>query len=142
MTYDEELIEYFRDELSTGKVEIVSDSSNYFTRLADEFPTVGSRIDWTKVSNSWVEVANTQSDEVTQFVNFFNAAVDRYKLAGQVICMGDSATQIAMIFPVDLLRKKLDEILSIPQHHYFVAEDFSWCLVFTFEGDMAFGWRN
>jgi hypothetical protein len=33
----------------------------------------------------------------------------------------------------------LDPLLEIPEHHYFVAEDRTWCAVFRMEGDVDLG---
>lgn len=139
--YDNELLQTLAEDVNDGLITVSNDSTEYFSRLASEFPTTGSRIDWDNVPNAITTHSENNGKQESDFVDFFNHSVIKNGLEGQVIWVGDGVTNIALILSVDVLRKHLRDILSIPQHHYFIGEDFKWCIVFSFEGDMGFGKR-
>jgi hypothetical protein len=115
------------------------DSVEYFSRLAECYPVAGSKIQWSKVPDS-IELSEKSDDlQQTAFSDFFGKIVARYGLNGQAIYMGDSAINFSLLSSVEEFARHLGALLSIPQHHYFVAADYSWCMVFTLEGDMSFG---
>jgi hypothetical protein len=56
-------------------------------------------------------------------------------LNGHVLYIGDSLTDFALAASV----ANMLQALPVPQHHYFVDANASWCMCMTTEGDMAFG---
>jgi len=140
--YDEELLQEIATEVREGLAKVIPDSGEYFSRLASEFPTTGSRIDWDSVPNAVTAYSESVGQQqIDDFIEFFDKTVADHGLEGHVIYMGDSATNVALVLSLTTLRNHLSAFISIPQHHYFVAENFDWCLAFTFEGDMGFGRR-
>jgi len=137
--YDKELVEALVEYVREGLVSVGSDSKYYFAALAGRFPIEGSRIDWANVIDSVTAYCDSPDRQINEFISFFRSHIENFHSKGRVIYIGDGATDNALILDVVVDDKCLSEIFSIPQHHYFIAEDFSQCMVFSFEGDMGFG---
>lgn len=137
--FEDELLQILGTDVHTGIITIEPDCTDYFVKLAKCFPAAGTKIDWGRVPNSINTWRDEDRDE-SAFVEFFNQIVTSNNLSGPIVYMGDSNTEFALLTSIDVVSKYLKDILSIPQHHYFVAADFSWCIAFTFEGDMSFGY--
>lgn len=137
--FEDELLQILGADVDAGIITIEPDCTDYFVKLTKCFPAAGTRIDWGSVPNS-IDTWRDEDLDESAFVKFFNQIVTSNNLNGPIVYMGDSNTEFALLTSVDVVSKYLKDILSIPQHHYLVAADFSWCMVFTFEGDMSFGY--
>ena len=140
MSFEEELLADLNVFIKAGNVSIKKSSDVYFNRLAEFFPLYGSKIHWGKVADSVVDFASNKND-VTEWVIFFNSMVKHKGLSGKVIYLNDSAIECVLIISLDTLSKCIQPILEFPDHHYFIAEDYAWCMCFTMEGDMTFGFK-
>jgi hypothetical protein len=138
-THNDDLLEAVDTEISNGWIHVAPDSAEFFSKLGAKFPTLDSRIDWSKIPNAVTEYSENVEQQLNDFTSFFNKVVDDYGLQGSVIYAGDGATDSAFILSTNLFKTHIKAFLSIPQHHYVVAENFAWVMVFTFEGDMGFG---
>jgi hypothetical protein len=141
-THNDDLLKAVDDEIRNGWIHVVPDSAPFFSKLGAMFPTLGSRIDWTKIPKAVTEYSANVEQQPNDFSSFFNRIVADYSLQGHVIYIGDGATDSAFVLPVDLFKTYTKVFFSIPQHHYLVAENFAWVMVFTFEGDMGFGFTT
>jgi hypothetical protein len=103
------------------------------------YPTLGSKIDWSRVPNSIERFEEDTTLQVERFVSFFDEVAQKFGLAGDVVYVGDSATDFALAGAMEHMKEALPELLGIPQHHYFIGSECSWCICFTMEGDMSFG---
>jgi hypothetical protein len=127
-------------DLREGSISMVPDEP-YYSGLADAFPLTGSRIDWSRVPNAVTSYEVTiDRKEAEAFIDFFNEMVAVNQLDGVVVFLGDQLN-FALRLPLEVLRKNLESLVSIPQHCYVLVDNFAWCMVFSFEGDMAFGYR-
>ncbi|AOZ04640.1 hypothetical protein [Cupriavidus malaysiensis] len=139
--HDAELRQILRKEIESHRITELGDSSPFFAQLAKAYPALGSRVDWALVPNSIERVEEDESLQAEQFVKFFDEVVRTFGLCGDAVYLGDSATDFALSGSLECLREMFPELLAIPQHHYLVGPDSSWCLCFTMEGDMGFGFR-
>lgn len=141
-TYEEDLLFALKQHGLASVVKVEKNGTSYFSALAQSFPYHGSKIDWSKIQGS---VHNHESDIKTQqiaFISFFDNISVRYNLNNEdSLYLGDNLTDFCLSAKISEFRKCLPQILSIPQHHYFMAENFKWCLVFSMEGDMDFAKR-
>ena len=80
-----------------------------------------------------------RAQERTRFVEFFDWMCARFGLNGLVLYIGDSLTDFALAASVADMRQALPVLFEVPQHHYFVGANASWCMCMAMEGDMAFG---
>ncbi|EPS0981725.1 hypothetical protein ACVBOS_001173 [Vibrio vulnificus] len=140
MTYEEELLSELKNSISNGKIKVEDDSGKYFSELGQSYPTFGSKIDWDEIENSVVKDA-TEEDCDAQFVSFFKTVSLENSLQGECIVIGDSAIDKALRMDINTLESVLLNIVEIPQHHYIVASDLSWCMTYTMEREMAFGFK-
>jgi hypothetical protein len=127
--------------IDTGakRIRDLGDSSPFFSRLMRRYPTVGSKIDWQSIPGSVERAEHDESLQLKRFISFFDEVVQRFELAGDVIYLGDSATDFALAGSMERMREALPDLFAVPQHHYLITPDASWCICFTMEGDMAFG---
>ena len=145
--YEDGIREAMKSDFESGALREVGESSKFFAPLAKAYPNYGSKIAWSKVPGS-IEVPNSRSKlggpsyfETAKCVKFFDEIIKRFDLKGNVTYVGDSLTDFALEGSVDAIREALPQLLSIPQHHYLIGTEFSWCASWTMEGDMAFGFR-
>lgn len=139
--FEGELLQDLDNEIRAGAISIGPDSAEYFSKLAACYPVLGSKIQWSKVPSSIEQSEPLDDLQEKAFSDFFGRMITLHKLSGPAIYMGDSAVNFALLSSVEEFSRKLSVLLQIPQHHYFVARDFSWCIVFSLEGDMSFGYR-
>ena len=140
MMFQEKLLSSLSDLIKSGDVVVENTSDKYFAQLGAMFPAFGSKIDWKEIPESIEEIAK-EDEYIESCSNFFMKICEKNGLGGRVVLIGDSAIESALIMPVDVLKLCLKQVLEIPQHHYIFAEDYSWCMSFTMEGDMAFGFK-
>lgn len=140
MSFEEELLADLDTFVKAGDVSVEESSEAYFGRLAEVFPLGGSKINWDQVSGSIVDT-NSNINDVTEWVNFFNEIVEKKGLGGNLVYVNDSAIECALTMSVDILKQCIKQILEYPDHHYFIGEDYAWCMTFTMEGDMTFGFN-
>ena len=138
--HEAELLKALHPAIVSRRLVSLRDSSTFFARLARAYPVSGSKIDWGRVPHA-IE-RNDEQSNVEEFVSFFDEVVDKYRLTGEVIYVGDSATDIAFASSVECVRGVLPVLLAIPQHHYLIGPETSWCMCFTMEGDMGFGFST
>lgn len=139
--YEAELRKALHAAMESGRVREVGDSSPFFAQLMKTYPASGSKIDWNRVPGSIERIEEEETLQVEQFTAFFDEIVQKVGLAGDAFYVGDSATDFALTGSLECMREVLPELLAIPQHHYLVGPEFSWCLCFTMEGDMGFGFN-
>ena len=136
--YEEELKQVLNLEILAGNVLVGANCIEKFTKLSSLCPFIGSQIDWSAFPEA-IESHESRSDfQVGAFSDFFCKIIARHNLGGDLIYMGDGVTDFTLEAEKTIFLKYLNDIFSIPQHHYFLAKDFSWCMVFSFEGDMSF----
>jgi hypothetical protein len=140
--YESYLREHLSAEMASNRIIEVLDSSIFFKQLSTVYPIVGSKIAWSAISGSIESYEEDISIQKNEFISFFRKIRDRFSLSGEAIYMGESATDFALLGDIQVFDEIISKILDVPQHHYFVSKDFSWCMSFTMEGDMAFGFRG
>jgi hypothetical protein len=106
------------------------------------YPASGSKIDWCRVPDSIERTEEDESLQLEQFLTFFDEVAQNFLLIGEVVYVGDSATDFALAGEIECIRAALPELLLIPQHHYLIGPEFSWCICFTMEGNMGFGFHH
>lgn len=137
-SYEDDLMQFFANDIAAGNIVVLPDSTEYFMKLAAKFPFQGSKIDWEALPGSIEQMERRPRFQMEAFVHFFCNITTDCNLEGDIVYMGDSVTDFALKSRKEIFENFLRKIFEVPQHHYFVAVDFSWCMVFTFEGDMSF----
>jgi len=139
--YEQEII----NALAAGKGNVVctaGGADEVFTRVMERYPVHGSKIDWARVEGS-VEEQEWNLDLHSQsFERFFRYAVSRFGLSGEVVYVGDDLTDFALSGSIEAFEGLLGAIFEVPHHHYFLGDDLDWCMCFSMEGSMSFGFSQ
>jgi hypothetical protein len=117
----------------------IGDASDVFELVMNVYPVSGSKIDWDLVPGAIEDAEENPSRHTIRFTEFFDGICARFRLSGVVLYAGDSSTSFALAAAVGDMQRALPVLFEIPQHHYFVGPNGSWCMCMTMEGDMAFG---
>jgi hypothetical protein len=143
MTPEEELMDVLQREFAGNAITIEASSTQYFSLLQARFPMRGAKIDWDRLTTAKVRRVHTSNGE--QYINdammFARETIEteQLDLTSQVVAIGDSAMDKSLKMPISTLLLCLPNIVAMPQHTYILATDASWCLAFTMEGDLCFG---
>lgn len=129
--------------IQSGKVLLLGDEELCVGVIEKSFPFVGAKIDWSQIPGAVIKVANEQ-DFVTECLEFLRFQIGNEGISplAHVFIIGDSAMEKAMATQVRFLEALLMEVLELPQHTYIVSLNGEWCMTFTMEGDMAFGYSS
>ncbi|MBL4787077.1 MAG: hypothetical protein JKY49_16835 [Cohaesibacteraceae bacterium] len=137
---EEELLSDLDDQIKSGDILVEDKSDRYFSKLEASFSLDGSKIDWKQVPGAIF--ANADRDHFPDgCLKFFEQMCEQNRLKGKCIYVNDGAIECALIMPVAILASCLKSIVEYPEHHYVIAEDFSWVMAFTMEGHMDFGFK-
>ena len=138
-TYSEELISLIDSQIKSGVVTFIRPALQRFTSLSKNFPVVGSSINWQLVPMSIVRDEHDVLRQEAEFKKFFFDVTRQFDPKDAMIYLCDGTVDFAIKSDVFNFGKIIEHIIVIPQHHYFIAEDFKWCLSFRMSGEMGFG---
>lgn len=141
-TYDDEIYFAIQKYIDNGLVVPSGTSSEIGNKLYASFPFLGSKVDWAALPLSIERQDYEQSSQMESFIEFFNEMRDQFDLSGNVLYLGDDRTDVVLKSSMQVFSEILRTLLDVPQHNYFIDEKFRWCMCFSFEGDMAFGYRS
>lgn len=142
MKPESELIE----QLSRQNIDFTRESTAapYFAALALNFPTCGSKIDWGQAGRSTLSSADITDWQqyLPVAFSFLQEVSEQSELSGdlEVVVIGDSSMEGALVMRLDAVFACLESLLAMPQHTYVLPRDARWCVVFTMEGDLCFGY--
>ncbi len=110
------------------------DQGGIFDWLRLNFPAVGEKIDWGRVRGShkhW-----RISDERLLSLSASREICARITPGSAVEHVGDGLSPYGVRFEGSEAASVTAALLEVPEHHYFLAEDRSWIVVVSFEGDL------
>jgi hypothetical protein len=143
MSVSDNFLEKLAPSMTNGRIVVEYDMDKYFDQIEASFPIYGSKIEWDEVDGSVEELARLEfySADCT---NFFNKMTEQFiqNPDSKVVLLGDSAMDYALLTSLKNVPEVLEKMLELPQHHFIVANNFSWCISFSMEGDMAFGFAK
>lgn len=94
--YETELRKALKPDIQSGRLREIGESSMIFEQLARAYPTNGSKIDWARVPGAIERVEEQDALQAERFVEFFDEMVAKVDLSGDVVYVGDSATDFAL----------------------------------------------
>lgn len=110
------------------------DASAIFDWLSLQFPTIGTKIDWSRVPGRH---SHWRIDDETQLAAVAAKEVCLRTLPHSVVeHVGDGFSPYGVRFTNAICASVVAELLEIPEHHYFLAVDRSWIVVVSTEGDL------
>lgn len=101
--------------------------------INEHLPFVGTAVDWTRVGGSQRHWFAASDDDRPGVVIELLAELPA---SDGVVHVGDSLSPYAVRIVNEQLADALAALLEIPEHHYLVADDRTWCAVFRAEGDV------
>jgi hypothetical protein len=137
--YEADIREALKWEFESGALKDIGSSDGVFELIAKAYPLSGSKIDWSNVRGALTCVEDVDSRRSERFIEFFDDICARFGLTGPVLYVGDSATGFALAGSIPAIRCALPVLIDVPQHHFFIGPNASWCFCFTMEGDIDFG---
>jgi hypothetical protein len=133
--------------VANGEMRYETDSARYFDLLSKKFPVTFSRIDWTKVPDK-VSVSAFQHKQrgtfdmehhLVESMNFIQNLEPQIAEADTIILIGDNAIVGAYLMDFITLKKYFPYICMLSQHTYIIPAETHWCLNYTMEDDLYFG---
>ena len=111
-----------------------SDESVIFDWLRRHFSALGTKIDWRRVSG---DHGHWRISDSVRLTSAASREVCRRARPGSIVeHVGDGLSPYGVRFGADDAASVVAALLEIPEHHYFVAEDRTWIVVVTTEGDL------
>ena len=141
MSVSDDFIEIIAPNIANGRIVVEYDIEKYFEQIEASFPIYGSKIEWSEVAGSIEELARLEFYS-SDCIDFYNKITKTLNPNSKVVLLGDSAMDYALLTILKNVPEVLAKMLELPQHHFIVANDFSWCISFSMEGNMAFGFAK
>lgn len=152
------MYEYIKEklgkEIEEGKFLVEESSDAQFDLLDERFPMGLNRIDWDRIGNKeHINVGRPEgtsevlSDEVEKRLNLYRETVKGWLFSNsiselqEVFWVGDS-TDESLKMSVGTLIEKFPVLFSFPQHSYVIPSDGKWCLNYTMEDELFFGFSK
>ncbi len=137
--YEDEIRQALKAQIDAGRLKEAGAAIHVYRLLTKTYPRSSSKIDWSRVPGAIECAEEDRSRQTARFIEFFDKMCARFALNGLVLYIGDSLTDFALAASIADMRQALPALFDVPQHHYFVGPNASWCMSMTMEGDMAFG---
>ncbi|AIN14539.1 hypothetical protein [Yersinia pseudotuberculosis] len=136
MTYDQEL----KLDCANSNIALIElgDAVDYFNSLEAKYSLKYNRVDFSLLDKH-IHMKANGNDLATDYQSFIIGLFDSIKCYSDIIYIGDNLTESAYKLHLSFLIPFVSKIAEIPQSHYFFPDDYSWCLNFSFEDDMDFG---
>lgn len=139
---DWEDFSFLSTELEKGIVTYLDDSHSLFQAIMTNYPITFNRIDWDLIPHESYHIEEKYPDnkEVISLIVSGIVREEGLDMTQQVKVCFDGYTSGALSMPLTLFLKHAAEIFTIPQHTYVLPQDVSWCLNYTFENFIYFGY--
>lgn len=136
MSYDSDLIE----SCSRKKILPVSLglADSLFESIENVYPISGSRLNLSSL-NDYRHARAASENTSLDFLMFVKSLQTLINSTDNIIYLGDNLTENAYLIKNENLMDFISCITDIPQAHFLLAEDLSWCISLSFENDMEFG---
>ena len=104
---------------------VIPNLSNYIGNLKKHIPIIGERLELSKLNN-YKYIKAEQRDVSFEAINLIKGLIE-----ARVYCKDDTIIYIGDSFPL--------LIEDIPQHHYFLSQDYTKIIYISFENEIEFG---
>ena len=147
MSYDFEIKEKVVDRYSKSITSIIKlNVDRYFELIELNFPMGLNRINWEEVENHRTIEVNLKDELNSKFeiLNFFQE-LKRESIVNEsdnIFVFGDGSIENVYKMPFYVLEENVMEFFTLPQHTYIINENADWCINYTFEDDLFFGFSS
>ncbi|ESZ87682.1 MAG: hypothetical protein Q27BB25_08010 [Blastomonas sp. CACIA14H2] len=136
--HQHELLETLSSPIAADIIKVFHPDSTFIQRFETAFRFEGSKIRW-DLTRDHISLTEVQVD-FGVFRSFFSERGRELGSGRTAIYLNDGLVDCALTAPLFAFERHLNEIISIPAHHYFVADNLEWCMAYTIERDIDFGW--
>ncbi|WP_249672578.1 hypothetical protein [Pseudomonas abieticivorans] len=136
MSYDSDLIDLCRRK----KIHVsnLGPADLLFELIEKKYPFSGNRVAFCKLNNyKYAKTSNNRA--ISDMVQFIEPLQGLIAKTSELIYLGDNLTENAYLTSNTNLIKFISCFIEIPQSHYLLAKDVSWCINLSFENDIEFG---
>lgn len=134
----EQLDRYFeRGEIIYGK-----DDTSYFERIASSFPVVLNRINWEPVAHISFSVPKPSTSHTDEITRYLHEILTKEDIGDNemVALFGDNWLEGVFKMKVSTLREVCTDFFTLPQCTYVIPDDTRWCIEYSLEDIMYFGY--
>ena len=120
---------------------VIPNLSNYIGNLKKHIPIIGERLELSKLNN-YKYIQAEQRDVSFEAINLIKGLIEArvYRKDDTIIYIGDSLTENGYEFYLNDLLKIIPLLIEdIPQHHYFLSQDYTKIIYISFENEIEFG---
>jgi hypothetical protein len=141
---DWEQFEELSPYLKSGEVLYRSDPALIFHEIVMRFPILAHRIDWSKIDHLSLLVPRSALDYEEAITQFLESILCSLQTADNemLFAVFDGFTEGSLEISNEVLRKMAHTFFSIAQHTYVLPQDYKWCLQYSFEGYLYFGFAS
>ena len=117
---------------------VVDDIYPYFDKMNKLFPVKFDRYHLEKLHN--YEILRWDGINYDDLSLFIHNVIKENRINEEeiVIYLGDNLSDYAYIFLLRDLNKIIHKLLSIPEQHYIINSNMSWCIFISLENDVEF----
>jgi len=123
--------------------QIINDQQFYLSLLEEKFPFELNRIRWKKIPYHLYEkiIYEKNSNSRIEVLTFLNKVKKLTKMDenDSVVLISDGGFEEMYKIPFFIVEKCIDAIFFLPHHLYIIPTDATWCISYTFENDLYFG---
>ena len=134
--YEAELLKAVRPALASGSLQVDHDAAGAFNTLSQRFPTVGSRIDWSRIKPLVSDRVSSPESYLVDALAFAERVVGEQALSGQSTYLSDGDIGFCLHGDLKEMIKYLGPLLETAGHNYLVSKGGNWCIAFSMEGDL------
>lgn len=134
--------EYLTPYLENGDVKYIEDSHPYFEKILNKYPIGFYRIDWEKLPHREMHIEKRYPNNKSDIENAVKKIFIEENILDNTminICF-DGITEGGLSMSSKLFLFFASEILNSPQHIYVMPNDAKWCLNYTMERYLYFGY--
>ena len=130
--------------LEAGQIQYIADTSPFFQMIVKNYPILCSRIDWSAISYLDVQIKRTdiRFDEIVDRMITLIVKWVGLKLDSSIFFVFDGFTQGGFEVNSEVTSMVSRSSFLVAQHTYIIPSDGSWCINYSFESYLSFGWSK
>jgi hypothetical protein len=139
---DWEDFDFLSDDLKAERLKYLENSDEYFEKIIKRFPITANRIDWDLIPHRAELIGKNYANKNEKISAFLKdlCLSENWDLSQDIFICFDGYTQGALSMKLKLLLENAYEIFSLPQHTYVIPENCAWCINYSFEDILYFGY--
>lgn len=141
---DWELLSFLTDDYEKGYVQYINDSHQYFVVIMQKYPISSYRINWNDIQHISFHISEKYPLSKHEIKKNIECIFNENGINEQenIYVLFDGYIEGCLYMTVREFYTHCTELLTFPQHTYVIPKDASWCLNYTMEHDLFFGYAQ